>query len=290
MVKADRMVYSKDDRAFDVFLYAAISLFCLAIILPMLYVVSMSLTPYSEVLKKSIILIPTQITLEGYKTILGTGIPNAFKVTVFITVVGTALNMFVTVLMAYPMSKSYLPGKKLFSMVVLIPMLFSGGHIPTYIIVKNLGLINTIWALILPASIASYNVILMRTFFKALPEEMFEAAQIDGAGEFRCLWQFALPLSMAMLMTNLMFFAVWHWNTYISSVLYISVAHLRPLQVVLRDIISGTEQLTDGVDMNTSTETLKSAAVVVCTLPILVIYPFIQKHFTKGMLLGSLKG
>lgn len=290
MVKADRMVYSKDDRAFDVFLYAAISLFCLAIILPMLYVVSMSLTPYSEVLKKSIILIPTQITLEGYKTILGTGIPNAFKVTVFITVAGTALNMFVTVLMAYPMSKSYLPGKKLFSMVVLIPMLFSGGQIPTYIIVKNLGLINTIWALILPASIASYNVILMRTFFKALPEEMFEAAQIDGAGEFRCLWQFALPLSMAMLMTNLMFFAVWHWNTYISSVLYISVAHLRPLQVVLRDIISGTEQLTDGVDMNTSTETLKSAAVVVCTLPILVIYPFIQKHFTKGMLLGSLKG
>ena len=281
------LVYATSDRVFDITMYAVVTVFCILIVFPMLYVLSVSLTPYSEVLKGDFILIPRKITLDGYKTILGTGIPNAFKVTVFITVVGT---LFVTVLLAYPMSKSYLPGKKILSTIVLIPMLFSGGQIPTYMIVKNLGLLNTIWALILPASITSYNVILMRTFFKALPEEMFEAARIDGAGELTCLVKFALPVSMPMLMTNLMFFAVWHWNTYISSVLYISSESLKPLQVVLRDIIAGTEQLTDGVDVNTSTETLKNASVVICTLPILLIYPFVQKHFTKGMMLGSLKG
>lgn len=283
-------VHTLSDGIFDGMLYLIVTVFCIMIVFPMLYVLSVSLTPYSEVLKGDFILFPKKITLDGYRTILGTGIPNAFKVTVFITVVGTAINLFVTVLLAYPMSKSYLPGKKLLSTAVLIPMLFSGGQIPTYMIVKNLGLLNTIWALILPASITSYNVILMRTFFKALPEEMFEAARIDGAGELTCLVKFALPVSMPMLMTNLMFFAVWHWNTYISSVLYISSDALKPLQVVLRDIIAGTEQLTDGVDVNTSTETLKNASVVICTIPILLIYPFIQKHFTKGMMLGSLKG
>ena len=259
---------------------------------PLLYVVSVSLTPYSEVLKNGgFVVIPRDITFSAYHMFLSDSrIPQSYGVTIFITVVGTALNIVMTSLIAYPLSKRDLPCANQVTFFVLFTMLFNGGMIPTYLIVKQFGLINSIWSLIIPLAIKPYNVILMRTFFRALPDEMFDAAAIDGSGETRTLVQIVLPLSMPMLMTNTMFYGVMHWNTFMSAILYITDARLQPLQVVLRGILAGTEQMTEAAEYEAPTETLKMAAVVLTALPIVIVYPFIQKHFTKGMLVGAIKG
>ena len=173
---------------------------------------------------------------------------------------------------------------------VLFTMLFNGGMIPRYLIVKAFGLIDSIWSLIIPIAIAPYNVILMRTFFRSLPTDLFEAAFIDGAGETRTLLRIAIPLAMPAIMTNVMFYGVTHWNTFMSAILYITDTSLQPLQVVLRGIIAGTEQMVEAAEYSAPTETLKMAAVVLTALPIIIVYPFIQKHFTSGMLVGAIKG
>ena len=256
-----------------------------------MYVVAVSLTPYSEVLRNGgFVVIPREITLDGYNMFFENGRMNsAYGVTMFITVVGTALNIVLTLLLAYPLSKRELPGSRAVMLYVLFSMLFTGGTIPKYLIVKDLGLIDSIWSLILPIAITPYNVILMRTFFRALPEDLFEAALIDGANETHTLIRIAIPLAVPSIMTNVMFYAVMHWNTFMSALLYITKPSLQPLQVVLHSIISGSEQV-DAAEYTAPTETLKMAAVVLTALPIIVVYPFIQKYFTTGMLLGAVKG
>ena len=200
------------------------------------------------------------------------------------------LNIVLTLLIAYPLSKRDLPFSNLVMFYVLFTMLFSGGMIPKYLVVKELGLIDSIWSLILPIAIAPYNVILMRTFFRALPDELFEAALIDGAGETRILISIAVPLAIPSVMTNVMFYGVMHWNTFMSALLYITKTKLQPLQVVLYGIIAGTEQQVEAAEYDAPTETLKMAAVVLTALPIVMVYPFIQKYFTTGMLVGAVKG
>ncbi len=281
----------RGERAYFAGLYVFLTFAALACLFPLMYVVAVSLTPYSEVLRNGgFVVIPREITLDGYKMFFENGRMNsAYGVTMFITVVGTALNIVLTLLLAYPLSKRELPGSRAVMLYVLFSMLFTGGTIPKYLIVKDLGLIDSIWSLILPIAITPYNVILMRTFFRALPEDLFEAALIDGANETQTLIRIAIPLAVPSIMTNVMFYAVMHWNTFMSALLYITKPSLQPLQVVLHSIISGSEQV-DAAEYTAPTETLKMAAVVLTALPIIVVYPFIQKYFTTGMLLGAVKG
>ncbi len=285
-------VLSKGDKTFNGFLYLILALSGFICLFPLMYVVSVSLTPYSEVLRNGgFVIIPRKLTLDGYRLFFDNGrMINAYKVTIFITVVGTLLNIVLTLLIAYPLSKRDLPFSNLVMFYVLFTMLFSGGMIPKYLVVKDLGLIDSIWSLILPIAIAPYNVILMRTFFRALPDELFEAALIDGAGETRILISIAVPLAIPSVMTNVMFYGVMHWNTFMSALLYITKTHLQPLQVVLYGIIAGTEQQVEAAEYDAPTETLKMAAVVLTALPIIMVYPFIQKYFTTGMLVGAVKG
>ncbi|MFD2334606.1 carbohydrate ABC transporter permease [Cohnella sp. GCM10020058] len=286
------MVTGLRDRLFDWTVIVILSLFALAIIFPLLYVVSVSLTPYSEVLRNGgFILIPKKLTFDAYAAFLNDSlIPRAYGVTIYITVVGTFLNLVFTSLMAYPLSKKYLPGRKPLLFFVTLTLLFNGGVVPTYLVVKGTGMINSLWALIIPSVIWTFNLLIVKTFFENLPTELGEAARIDGAGEVRILTRIVLPLSMPVLATVGLFYAVGHWNEFFQAVMYINDNDLKPLQVILRSILaSALAPPMDAEDVLPS-QSLQMSAVVLSALPILVVYPFLQKYFTQGMLLGSIKG
>ncbi|MFC3800862.1 carbohydrate ABC transporter permease [Cohnella sp. GCM10012308] len=286
------MVTGIKDRVFDWTVIVVLSLFALAIVFPLLYVVSVSLTPYSEVLRNGgFIIVPKKLTFDAYTAFLNDSlIPRAYGVTVYITVVGTFLNLVFTSLMAYPLSKKYLPGRKPLLFFVTLTLLFNGGVVPTYLVVKATGMINSLWALIIPSVIWTFNLLIVKTFFENLPAELSEAARIDGAGEVRILTGIVLPLSMPVLATVGLFYAVGHWNEFFQAVMYINDNDLKPLQVILRSILaSALAPPMDAEDVLPS-QSLQMSAVVLSALPILVVYPFLQKYFTQGMLLGSVKG
>ncbi|RXZ80324.1 carbohydrate ABC transporter permease [Paenibacillaceae bacterium] len=285
------MVKGMEDKLFNVVIFTILTLVGLAAILPILYVVSVSLTPYAEVLKNGgYVIFPKSITFAAYKQMLGdAAIWNSLKITVFVTVFGTAINLLLTTLLAYPLSRKSLPHRSLFMMMIIITLLFSGGLIPTYLVVKNTGLIDTLWALILPNAIWSFNVIIMKSFFENLPEEIFESARMDGAGEFRTLWQIALPLSVPSVLTIGLFYAVGHWNQFFQAIMYITDRQLFPMQVIIRELLM-LSQSTDNAEVMVPTVTMQMSAVVIASIPIIAVYPFLQRHFTKGMLLGSIKG
>ncbi|WP_284646645.1 carbohydrate ABC transporter permease [Paenibacillus silviterrae] len=286
------MVRGIEDRLFNTVIYVILGLVGLAAVVPILYVVSVSLTPYAEVLKNGgYVLIPKEITFQAYHKILSSSsIWSSFKVTIFVTVVGTAVNLLLTMLLAYPISRKGLPHRSIFLFMVVFTLLFSGGIIPTYLVVKSTGLLDTVWALILPNAIWSFNVLIMKSFFENLPEELFESARMDGAGEFRILWQLVVPLSLPSIMTIGLFYAVGHWNQFFQAIMYITDRTLFPLQVIVREMLMLSQQTMESAENMVPTVTMQMAAVIVASIPIIVVYPFLQKHFTKGMLLGSIKG
>jgi putative aldouronate transport system permease protein len=285
------MVKSMGDKVFDVGVYVILALVGLAALFPMLYVISVSLTPFGEVLRNGgYVIIPQSITFDAYRQFLTKPeIPRAFGVTTFITVVGTLINLLLTTLMAYPLSKKNLPGRRWLLLLVVWTLLFNGGIIPTYLVVKSVGLLDTVWAMILPSAIWSTNVLIMKSFFESLPEEVFESARLDGASEFRIVWQIVLPLSTPVMLTIGLFYAVSHWNEFFQALLYITDHTLQPLQIVVRNLLRQSQSV-ENPESLVPTTTLQMAAVVIATLPVIIVYPFIQKHFTKGALLGSLKG
>lgn len=236
---------------------------------------------------------PSEVTFEAYRQLLGSWrLPRAFFVSVYITVLGTALNLFATTLMAYPLSKKSFRLRNPLLLFVLFTALFSGGLVPTYLVVQKLGLMNTYWALMLPNLISVFNLLVMKAFFQGLPAEIEEAAKIDGASDWHILWRIVLPLSKPILATIGLFYAVGHWNSFFDAILYISDADKLPLQVVLRQILSAGNLNSyvpaDAVE-TAPTESLRMAAVVLTTIPILLVYPFLQRYFTAGVLLGSVK-
>lgn len=280
----------KGDRVFDAVIYVVLFLVAVVCIFPLLYVISVSLTPMSEVLKNGgFIVIPRSITFESYKAIFQQkALPKAMAVTVFVTITGTTINMIFTTLMAYSLSKKDLPGRKPIISLVIFTMIFSGGTIPTYLLIKQLGMIGTYWSLLLPGAISTYNMLVMKAFFEGLPNEMFESSRIDGAGEFRILWQIAIPLSKPVIMTVILFYAVGHWETYYAAIMYLPDQDMQTLQVVLRRMLTPNTEMS--ADVVVPTMSLQMAAVIFSSLPIVVLYPFVQKYFTKGMMLGAVKG
>ncbi|MEK8132629.1 carbohydrate ABC transporter permease [Paenibacillus filicis] len=286
------MVKGFEDRVVNGIVFGILGLAAASAIFPLLYVVSVSITPFAEVLKNGgFILLPKSITFDAYaKLLTESNIPRAFWVTIFITVVGTVANLLLTTLMAYPLSRKKLPGRSFFLLMVVFTMLFSGGLIPTYLVVKAVGLLDSVWAMIVPSIIWSFNILIMKSFFENLPEELFESARMDGAGEYRILWQIVIPLSVPSMLTVGLFYMVGHWNEFFQAIMYVTDRTLFPLQVVVREILMLSQQPLESVENMTPTETMQMASVILASLPIIIVYPFIQKHFTKGMLLGSIKG
>lgn len=288
---------TKASVAFDVINYGLLALFAIISILPILYVISASLTTQEELLRKTIVLIPTQLTFSAYKYILSTNtlIHSVFN-SIVITLVGTFINILVTSLTAYPLSKPYFRGRKIIMMLVVFTMLFNGGMIPSYLLVTGLNLNNTFWSLWLPGAISAYYLILLKNFFQQLPAEIEEAAEIDGCNEWQILFKIVLPLSLPAIATFSLFYAVGHWNAYFNALLYISDSDKWPVTVWLRQIVllstGGFSDATSVSDAAKSVppQSVSYAVIVVATIPVLMIYPFLQKYFAKGALVGSVKG
>jgi len=287
---------TRGERIFEVVNLTFLTLVAVVTVFPMLYVVSVSLTPLDILAKYGRFqVIPRRVTFEAYRFLFSTGlIPRAFLNSVNITVLGTVINLVLTTLMAYPLSRKYLPGRGFWLAFILIPMLFSGGLVPLFILVRSLGLMNTYWAVVLPLAISSYNTLIMKNFFESLPQEILESARIDGASEFRILVSIVLPLSTPIEATLGLFYAMNHWNGFFYPLMFITDDKLQPLQIILRNILQ--DILARDLDLILEKfellpgQTLKMAAVVLSFLPILVVYPWIQRYFTKGLLLGAVKG
>lgn len=282
------------EKIWQAIVYFILIILALICLLPFLYVLAVSVTPESEVVRKGIVIIPESFTFLAYKEVfISHGIGQAYKITLFRTIVGTALNVLFTVLAAYPLSKKYLPGRSTFLIFIVFTMMFSGGLIPTYLLIRSLGLLNSPWVLIIPHLISAFNLVIIKGFFEQLPAEIEESARVDGASELQSLWRIILPLSMPVLATISLFYAVGHWNSYFDAIVYLNDANLMPLQVVLRNILLNIASESAESMANSGTVSkfaVQMAAVIVTTVPILIVYPFMQKHFTKGVLMGSIKG
>ncbi len=285
----------------DYLIYIGLTLFALTILVPFIHILSLSFSPSYIATRGGLHLIPKDFTLDNYIKVLSNSfIWNGYKNTLIRTIVGTPLVVFVTALGAYALSKKYFPHRSFWTLVIVFTMFFSGGLIPTYLLVKNLGLMNTYASMILPILTSAYTIVIMRNFFQSLPEEVEESCMIDGAGRFTIFFKIVIPLSTPIIATIGLWTAVSHWNAWYDVLLYITDERMFVLQIVLRRIIiTGTQQLmditTNGVLTNiednvSSPEGLKSASIFVATVPILCVYPFIQRYFVKGIMIGSLKG
>ncbi|MFM9277784.1 carbohydrate ABC transporter permease [Paenibacillus jiagnxiensis] len=269
-------------------------LIALTCLLPFVNVIASSFASTQEVVAKKFILFPTTFSLDAYKYILST--PTIFKslgVSVGVTLVGTLVSMVLTAFMAYGLSRKYLLGRNVINFLVVFSMLFSGGMIPTFLVVKSLGLIDSYWSLILPVAINAFNMIIMRNFFQALPDSLEESAKMDGATDFGVFLKIMLPLALPSIATISLFYAVTYWNTYMNAILYLNDSNKWPIQILLRQIVivsSGMQAESGSVDVIPPAQTIKMAVIVIATVPMLIAYPFVQKHFTKGALLGAVKG
>ena len=281
---------AKKDKMFDLGIYLILLVVIVICVFPLLYVVSVSFTPMAEVQKNGgFLVIPRSFTLDAYKAIIKQNqLGKAMIITVLVTLGGTVVSMFFSVLIAYPLSKEELPGRKTIMTLVVFTMMFGGGTIPTYLLIKNLGMIGSYWALIIPGCINTYNMIVIKSFFENMPKDLFESAEIDGAGQFRILAQIVVPLSKPVLMTVMLFYAVGYWETYFAAIMYLPDQNMQTLQVVLRRMLTPNPEMNE--ETVVPTMTLQMAAVVFSSVPIILVYPFIQKYFTKGIMLGAVKG
>ncbi len=283
-------------RIFDSVNILLLVLFAMATTLPFIHIVGTSFASEHEVLTKDFILFPTQFSLDAYRVIFANDrIMHSLFVTVFITLAGTLINMIMTSLMAYPLSRKDLIGRKVLMMMVVFPMLFGGGMIPTYLLIKSLGLLNSFGSLMLPGAINIFNLIVLKNFFQQMPDGLEESAKIEGANDMVILIRLVLPLSLPALATFCLFYAVGHWNTFMAAVLYMNDADKWPIQVLLRSIVLQSQNWLESSEAMAETasaqpQTVKMAVITVATMPILCVYPFLQKHFAKGVMLGSVKG
>jgi len=277
----------------------AVVLILLAVmaLFPFVNVIASSFATSLELTMRPFMLFPYNPTIQAYRYIFSTNtFINALRNSVFVTVIGTIINLTMTYLMAYPLSHKTLVGRRKLMNLIVFTMLFSGGMVPAYLNLKQLGMIDTYWALWLPGAISTFNLIVMKNFIQQIPDELKEAARIDGANELYILIRVILPLSLPVLATFCLFYAVSLWNSYFDCMLYINTSSKWTVQVLLRQIILTAQGLGDQDAMGHSaraiipSEAVKNAAVLVATLPILIVYPFLQKYFAKGALLGSVKG
>jgi len=301
-MKSKHIKQTNADRLYDIVILILISLLLLIILYPLWFVIIASVSNSSEVMKGNVIFWPKEFSFEAYEKVLqDPKIVTGYCNTIFYTVAGTLLNLVGTIAIAYPLSRRDFVGRKVISIVLTFTMFFNGGLIPTYLVYKEINLINTPWVMIIPGMVNVYNMIVMRSFFESLPYEMHEAAFIDGCGNIKIITKIVLPLSLPIIAVMIIFYGVMHWNEYFSALVYISDQKLKPLQLILRDILitstsrvssmmSGGAANTGEMDRIRTAESIKYAVSVVSTVPVLCLYPFLQKHFSKGVMIGAIKG
>lgn len=284
---------SISSRVFDVIVYTLLVLVALVTIIPFLQVVTISMSPPEVVASYGLHLLPTKIDMEGYRSIFKYKLLwSSYYNTIVRTALGTGLSMVLYIVGAYPLSKRYLPNRRFWMFFVIFTMYFSGGMIPSYLLINNwLKLSNTLWALILPPAMSAYNLIIVRNFFESIPDSLEESARIDGARETTVLFKIVVPLSKPVLATVALWCMVSHWNAWYDCMLYIRDDARYVLQYTLqRILLDGQVQDLDNIGAKVNTETMKMASIVVSILPIMVVYPFVQKYFTKGVMIGAVKG
>ena len=288
---------TRGEKIFLVINNIVMVLLCAVMLYPVLFVVGRSVTPEIERALHPLRLIPSTFDWSGYRFILSSGsnIINSYMTTIMRTLIGTMLNIAVTTLLAYPLSKSYYPPRKVLTALIVFTMWFSGGLIPSFLLNKSLGLLNNFWVYILPGMVNAFNLIVMRNFFSQIPDSLEESAKLDGANDLRVFFSIYLPLSTAAIATITLFYAVYHWNSWFDSMLYMNRKEMWTMQYTLRQLIDSAT-VTDitvvgsAMDVIPPAETVRMATIVIATVPILCVYPFLQKYFVKGMLVGSVKG
>lgn len=294
-----RRKYSLNDKLFYFFTTLILTLFFLLVLYPCIYVISASFSTGTAVQSGKAILFPVDFSLEGYRTVFHTPtVWLGFKNSLFYTLVGTLINITMTLTAAYCLSRHDLYGRNFIMLLFTFTMFFNGGMIPHYILVQKLGFLNTVWALLIPGAIGVYNLIVCKTFIQnTIPTDLLEAAQIDGCSDFMYFIRIVLPLSKAIIAVLVLFYGVRHWNSYFSAMIYLNDKNLYPLTLFLREIL-----MADQIDPSTvsdpemqaklaqSAGVIKYALIVVSMVPVLLIYPFIQKYFVKGVMIGSVKG
>jgi putative aldouronate transport system permease protein len=296
--QSNKIQESAGDKIFLAGVYLFLLMIFLIVLYPLLYVISSSLSSPQAVSSGRVWLWPVDFSLRGYQVALSnpqiiTGYANSLYYTFF----GTLISVVATVLVAYPLSRRTLFGRNAIMLFITFTMIFSGGLIPTYLVVKELGMLNTRWAMLIPQAVAAWQVIIARTFFQVtIPDELTEAAALDGCSDLRFLWSIVLPLSKPIIAVLVLMYAVGQWNAYFDALLYLKSAHLEPLQLVLRSILilntttSGSMEASVMIERQQMADLLKYSLIVVGSLPVLLIYPFAQRYFVRGMLIGSIKG
>lgn len=291
---------SRGDRIFDVFNYILMILAALSILYPVYFIIVSSFSDPMAVQAGQTMLHPVNITFEGYKTIFETTrILRSYGNTIFYTFAGTSINLVITMMCSYALTVRNLPGKKLILLLIIFTMLFDGGMIPRFLIVRNIHIYDTIWAMLLPRAAWVFCILIARTFLEqTIPYELYECAQTEGCSFSRYFFSVVLPLSPALIAILILYYGTGHWNSYLDGMLYLQNNALYPLQLVLREILIAEQQMSSmGADSAEAlqqilerAETLKYAVIVFATLPVLVVYPFLQKYFVKGVMIGAIKG
>ncbi|MCJ8009085.1 carbohydrate ABC transporter permease [Lederbergia wuyishanensis] len=287
------MVGEKRFTIFTVINTIILSAIGIAILYPIFYIVAVSFSETSQVVQGNVWLLPKGFNLDAYKEILSQNkIPKAYLNTIIYTGLGTTINLLMTAIAAYPLSRVNFFGRKFFMLAIVLTMFFNGGMIPTYVLVQSLGMIDTIWAIVIPNTIWTIELLILKSFFESMPESLRESAIIDGASEFRILFSIMIPLSKPALASIGLFYFMGHWNSYFLPMIYLNDSAKYPLQVILRDMLifanNENESLIDKAAL--APEALKNATIFISMIPVLIIYPFAQKYFAKGVMLGSEKG
>ena len=293
----NRIKITTSEKVYYVIVNLILGVFFTLVLAPLINIVASSFSSADAVIKGKVLLWPVDFNVEGYNAVFDyKGIWRSYWNTIVYTVVGTGINLFMTMVAAYPLARKNLPLKKPIVMLFMFTMLFSGGMIPSYILMKNLGLLNTVWCLLLPGLISVYNLIVCRTFMQNIPTDIEEAAKIDGCSDIYYFWRMVLPLSKTVIAVLALYYAVGHWNDYFTPWLYMNKTEKYPLQIILRTILvmntfDAESMLEDDLLANKALQDLlKYSLIIVSSVPILVAYPFAKKFFLKGVMIGALKG
>ena len=283
---------SPSRRAFLIINTIVLILISAVMLYPAIYVIAASFSEETAILKGDVFLYPVRVHVKAYQKVFQYPMLwESYRNTLIYTTLGTAINLTLTVFGAWALSQRKMVGRRFLTLMCTFTMFFGGGMIPTFLVVKELGLLNTIWGILLPSAVSTYNMILMRTFFRQIPQSLVEAAELDGCRDFGVLFKIVLPLSLASLMTIGMFYAVGHWNSYFPAVMYLTTnKSLNPLQIILRQVVLLNEIVENSSSTeNVMAEGIKYATIVVAMLPMLCVYPFVQRYFVKGVRVGSVK-
>ena len=298
MAKAKKVKRSGSDQRLEICLIIIMSVIGVIMLYPLLVVLSTSFSAPSAVTSGKVWLFPVDFSIEGYKAVFRTNdVLIGYRNSLFYMIFGTIVNLFMTLITAYPLSRDDLVGQGIIMKLFTFTMIFSGGMIPNYLLMKDLGLLNSVWVMIIPGAISVYNMIITRTFIKSnIPKEMLEAAQIDGCSDIQYFVKMVLPLSGAVIAVITLYYAIAHWNAYFNAFMYLNDKDLYPLQIFLKNILVSNQVQADMIvdeqvqAIEGIAEVLKYSLIVVAVVPVMIIYPFVQKHFVKGVMIGAVKG